>query len=549
MSVWGSDFFTPTVVPNPVSLTEILCLLSFPVGSHTTYRELKQKLSMEHLFSVKRIMPELTDNLNKLERKRLIVSERNGPTKYRLESEGEVIRKAFSDNKVALRRMLAQKPQARLGPKILTYLAFISMGMSEEDVPISREYRHTCREFLRQIGLLRYKHRWVLHENAKDIVDALCKSGIGNPYYVPPLRTPLNKSRLVQFQRTFRRYIAENLPSEIFRRVIVIYDNSLKLFNGKTIYLEHMGELINCITDAFHDEHRDFSPMNFGQLRSADVEPALHDAERYDLAVWIAPFNQLISQKFYDLLRQRESLSKCAILRLFHFHEGIALAIDIDYQSLTNACTNLAKVLERASTVNLTTNDGTKLTLYLKDRGVHMVTGTFSEQERITRLPAGEVFISPARVGTEGEVVLGKNARINGTSRHMQARLQISNGKISDVKTRDSILESYMDELRNYSPLMLNLSEIGIGLNPKANPKLTRELCPSLCSVALGYVHLAFGFSEPIGGPNRSHGNEYWMLTIRKPTLATETGETILSNGVLRIYDSKSQLPLVMGPQ
>lgn len=448
--------------------------------------------------------------------------------------------------RTAIVRILRRHPKRRIGPKCFLYLSFVCMKIPEKYVPLSREYRLICRNFLVEIGLLKYQLGPVLQEDTRDFVRAFCEVGVGNPYFCPPVKIQFPQTAMVPTTQLFRNYISNCLASKDFRKALVVYDNSLILLNGKTLQLPYIGDVINCLTNALDDENITPSTLNLVEFENADLEPALNYAESYDIVFFIVPFHRLVSQKFYDLLRQRESLSRCAIIRMFHLHKDTVSALDIDYHSIHKDCEELSKTLEQAKNIELYEEGGTDVVLNIEAQPVHKVTGFIDGQQRMTRLPAGEVYISPLKLGTSGRIVLGKNVRINGTSHSMQANIVIKNGRILEVQTRDSSLLSFVKELKEYSPLMFNLCEIGIGVNPKAIPRFTKGLCPSLCSVAAGHIHLAFGFSEPIGGTNRSSKNEYWMLTIRNPTLSAEQDRKIIQEGAMCIYvKSQDILPVV----
>ena len=202
-------------------------------------------------------------------------------------------------------------------------------------------------------------------------------------------------------------------------------------------------------------------------------------------------------------------------------------ALAVDYDKIRNLGIRIAKILENADEVHITSDMGTDLRIRVSGRKARVEDGVIDEYDvkagdTFTLLPAGMVEIAPIENTANGVVVfdvpqLSLGKCIKGL------KWVFKNGRLVDVKA-DENLEIFM---RFYEGMTGDKDRIGrfiIGLNPAIKPY------GILTELSLGTTSIGIGYNEDLGGENK--GTAYYNATITKPTVKVD-GEVIMIDGKL----------------
>lgn len=209
------------------------------------------------------------------------------------------------------------------------------------------------------------------------------------------------------------------------------------------------------------------------------------------------------------------------------FHDMVWRAIDIDYKALSHRAEELASHLS-GSSVHITNKKGTDITLNIEGRPILKDDGIIDDDDlkrgdKITNLPAGEVYVAPLEEESEGRVVFDfvfEKGSPCGT-----LALQITKG-------RAQVMDSSPESL-HFSRILSHctgdkdvIGELGFGLNPCIKKLVGHQLTDEKIT---GTVHLALGENRSYGGKNQS--DLHWDLVISEPTVHID-GTLIMENGV-----------------
>jgi aminopeptidase len=199
----------------------------------------------------------------------------------------------------------------------------------------------------------------------------------------------------------------------------------------------------------------------------------------------------------------------------------IRRTLTIDYDPIKNLSLKIALLLKSASIVHLTSPAGTDITMDLTGRDAIADTGFYSKPGDFGNLPAGEAFIAPVEGSAEGVFVV--DGAFAGLNLDKPLKIVVKNGRAVEIKGGQAAgkLEGFLEK---NGPDARNIAELGIGTNPKADPK--GNLIEA--EKAYGTVHIALGNNATFGGtvnvPFHSDG------VILSPTLKLD-GKIILDNG------------------
>lgn len=182
----------------------------------------------------------------------------------------------------------------------------------------------------------------------------------------------------------------------------------------------------------------------------------------------------------------------------------------VDWKALARRTRAIAKMVNDAELVEITTPDGSHLKLSKKRRKALPDTGMLTKPGAFSNLPAGEVFFAPVEGLAEGKLVLrwGPTQELGSP-----ITLIVSEGKVRDVVGNDpyaDILRATLaerDENRN-------IAELGIGTNDRAKrPDNILE-----AEKILGTVHVALGDNSSFGGVVKTPYHQDFVFF--KPTVA-----------------------------
>ncbi len=178
-------------------------------------------------------------------------------------------------------------------------------------------------------------------------------------------------------------------------------------------------------------------------------------------------------------------------------------SICLDYSELHQLHSSVKKIIDTGSVIHVRTKAGTDLTISVNGSTAVSSDGFFRTEGYGGNLPAGEVFIAPAKRGVEGRVVIDCSSRSVETTTIIKEpiTLIIRNGEVAEIKggKEAKLLEKSIQHGRetgknDWGHRMIG--EFGIGLNPNA------KICGSMIidEKVKGTAHIAIGSNHSFGG-------------------------------------------------
>jgi leucyl aminopeptidase (aminopeptidase T) len=167
-------------------------------------------------------------------------------------------------------------------------------------------------------------------------------------------------------------------------------------------------------------------------------------------------------------------------------------AMDVDWKALAKRTATIAKTVNNAETIKITTQNGTRLSLSKKGRKALPDTGILTKPGSFGNLPAGEVYLAPLEGTANGLLVLQW-----APTRELRTpvRLVVKKGRVVSVEGDDpyaGLLDGKLNERKENR----NIAELGIGTNEKARrPDNILE-----SEKILGTIHIALGDNSSFGG-------------------------------------------------
>lgn len=173
----------------------------------------------------------------------------------------------------------------------------------------------------------------------------------------------------------------------------------------------------------------------------------------------------------------------------------MAGGLEVDFEAQRSVAVRLAELLTAANTARVWSPEGTDLTLSVAGRQGRALTGMAREKSGYASPPNIEASIAPVEGTASGTLVV--NASVAGLGVvSTPIRITVREGRAgliqggADADRLRAVLEAAGD------PLVYNVGELGIGLNPKARIQgslLEDEGC-------LGAIHIALGSNANFGG-------------------------------------------------
>lgn len=206
-------------------------------------------------------------------------------------------------------------------------------------------------------------------------------------------------------------------------------------------------------------------------------------------------------------------------------------AVDADYERLSGDAAAVARALEQADEVRVTTPKGTDVTFRLGGRPVLIDDGVISDADvahgdAAVNLPAGKVFVAPIESSVSGRAVFDFAFRNDKVIHDLE--LEIAEGHVRLIGAargaRDferTLAFSHGDKDR--------IGEFAVGLNPGVHRFTGYALTDEK---RRGTVHLAIGDNRLFGGDNAA--TLHWDLFMEKPTVLLD-GRPLVEAGELLI--------------
>lgn len=193
-----------------------------------------------------------------------------------------------------------------------------------------------------------------------------------------------------------------------------------------------------------------------------------------------------------------------------------------NYERVRILTLKIAKLLDKASRVEVATPAGTHLILSIEGRRAHRDTGIYHEPGEWGNLPAGEAFVAPVEGTAEGKIVV--DGGLAGFSRS-KFEIVVEKGIAIEISgTRALELTKKLDEVGRKAYW---IAEFGLGTNPKA--RLGGEALEA--EKVLGTCHIALGNNFTFGG--KIHAGIHLDGILLRPTVRLD-GKTIVRDGEFR---------------
>ncbi|MFN3270373.1 MAG: aminopeptidase, partial [Candidatus Kapaibacteriota bacterium] len=186
----------------------------------------------------------------------------------------------------------------------------------------------------------------------------------------------------------------------------------------------------------------------------------------------------------------------------------------------------VAKKLQNVSTIRVTTELGTDITLPIKNRTIIKSTGILRNIGEYGNLPSGEVYLAPWEKQSNGVIVFDGSIAGIGILKH-PVKVVVEDGYGVDFEGDEEAKQLY-DMLKSIGHEAFAIGEFGIGTNYKA--KITGIILED--EKVLGTVHIAFGNNLTMGGKIKAKGHIDGIIT--KPNVYFDD-KLIMKEGKLLI--------------
>lgn len=217
-------------------------------------------------------------------------------------------------------------------------------------------------------------------------------------------------------------------------------------------------------------------------------------------------------------------------LVLTNWSEDVMISggIEADFEKQKPICKGVAQLFQKGGKAHLTTPLGTSLYLDLEGRRGNSLT-CIVERGEFSTVPTIEANFSPNEGTAEGTIVADASIPYLGIGVLTEpVRVKVNKGMITEI---DGGIQAKMlkDSLQKQNdPMVYNIAELGIGLNPQAR----------MCGIMLedegvfGVVHIGIGTNITLGGKIKAA--VHYDLLMYNASLDLD-GKMILKAGQLNI--------------
>ncbi len=223
-------------------------------------------------------------------------------------------------------------------------------------------------------------------------------------------------------------------------------------------------------------------------------------------------------------LRAAEAGTRIGVLRSVTEEMMVEGAMTVDFEELRRRTEAVRDVLDAASEVHVTSEQGTDVTFSVEGCSAFSLDGYFHEEYGFATLPPGESPTHPAEGTANGTIVIDVSMDSLGQLDE-PLTIDVKDGFVSAIDGGDQAeeLRRIVDENDENAG---NLAEFAIGTNP--NAKLIGNQAED--KKRAGTVHFAIGDNESLGGSLKS--DIHLDGVLRSPTVLLD-GEPIVEDGVL----------------
>ncbi len=261
-----------------------------------------------------------------------------------------------------------------------------------------------------------------------------------------------------------------------------------------------------------------------GKTEAAEEIIRRYSAQAVDVVIALSNYSTSHT-RFRDLLT-RVCSARYASMPLFdvRMFEG---AMDVDWKALRKRTKAIARLVDRAVEVVISTPNGTEMRLSKKGRRAHTDSGDLRRPGSFGNLPAGEVYLAPLEGTAEGMLVLewAPTRRLSSP-----VTLRVRGGYVEEVEGRDDFVFTLRERLAERRE-NANIAEIGIGTNDRAvRPDNILE-----SEKILGTIHVALGDNSSFGGKVKTPFHQDFVFF--RPTVVLKfrdsSEETLMKDGKL----------------
>ena len=201
-----------------------------------------------------------------------------------------------------------------------------------------------------------------------------------------------------------------------------------------------------------------------------------------------------------------------------------------DFTKVHEECQRIAKLVDQAREVTLTSSGGTELKFSLEGRKGSIDDGIFTEKGAFGNLPAGEVFTVPLEGTTNGNLVVEKGWCANLVE---DMTFIFKDGLVIEVIGGGKVGDEFREMLtcgKSEEPYTSrrNCAELGIGMNPNARRPDNLLEAEKIRET----IHIAIGDSSHMGG--KVTADLHQDFVIPKPTLKFD-GKIIINDGKITV--------------
>lgn len=266
-------------------------------------------------------------------------------------------------------------------------------------------------------------------------------------------------------------------------------------------------------------------------IRKAEDIISKYKGNAVDVVIGLSNFSTSHT-KFRDLLT-RKAGTRYASMPLFN-PDMFFGAMTVDWKVLERRTRDLARKVDRALWIEVSTPNGTRIHINKEGRKVGVDTGILTRRGSFGNLPAGEVYLAPIEGTSEGRLV------IEWAPTHKleyPVTLFVKKGNVTEVRGKDGYRDIIEKKLKENDDFR-NIAELGIGTNEKANrPDNILE-----SEKILGTVHIALGDNSSFGGKIRTPFHQDFIFF--RPTLRLiyrdKMEEIILDEGRILVSDKRA---------
>jgi leucyl aminopeptidase (aminopeptidase T) len=219
--------------------------------------------------------------------------------------------------------------------------------------------------------------------------------------------------------------------------------------------------------------------------------------------------------------------SGARILAMTGFTERLMISggIEADFIAQKPVCESLAELFKNHEELKLTTPAGTNLIMSIKGRRGNALTCIVDKPGMFSPVPNIEANVSPVEGTTQGKIVVDASIPyIDLGLIKTPIKMNVEDGFITNIEGEDQANILRRDLESKDDPMVYNIAEIGVGLNPKS--RLTGVMLDD--EGVLGTCHIGIGTNITLGG--NIQAQIHYDLVLWKPTITLD-GIAAIKNG------------------